>query len=76
MHEMPSGEFKRPFCKTDLPFSMNSYDHLKGVALRHSLDNSSEFGLLRLLPTIIPNVKSIDEFGSIISTALEKVFID
>jgi len=70
--ELPTGELKKPFCVTDLPFSMNSYDHLKGVALRHSIDNSSELGLLHLLPTIIPNVKTVDEFGTIVSRTLEK----
>ena len=73
MSGLPSGELKKPFCTSDLPFSMKSYDHLKGVALRNSLDSSSELGLVHLLPTIIPNVKSVDEFGSIISSALEKV---
>ena len=71
--EKPSREMRKPFCLTDLPFSMNSYDHLKGVALRDMVDNSSEFGLMNILPNIIPNVKSVEDFADIISLALEKV---
>lgn len=70
--EKPSREMRKPFCLTDLPFSMNSYDHLKGVALRDMVDNSSEFGLMNILPNIIPNVKSVEDFADIISLALEK----
>ena len=70
-----SGEIKKPFCTIDLPFSMNAYDHLKGVALRHVIDNSSELGLINILPNIIADVKSVDEFGNIVGHLLEKVII-
>lgn len=61
-----------PICTTDLPFSMYAYDHLKGVALRNTLGNSSEQGIISVLPNIMPDVKSVDQFGHIINVALQK----
>ena len=60
---------KKPFCSTEFSFSMYSYDHLKGVADRKLLINSSEAGLVNP----VPQAKNLDEFGHRIYEALEKV---
>ena len=48
---------------------MASYDHLKGVADRKKLINSSESGLVNP----VPQAKNLEEFGHRIYEALEKV---
>ncbi len=72
-NETLDGEMKMPYCNIDLPFSMHAYDHLKGVALRSTLSNSSEKGLISILSNIIPNIQSVDEFGHHVAVGLEKV---
>ena len=73
MEEVIPENLTTPICTTDLPFSMYAYDHLKGVALRNTLGNSSEQGIISVLPNIMPDVKSVDQFGHIINVALQKV---
>jgi len=48
---------------------MYTYDHLKGVAERKLLVNSSEAGLVNP----VPQAKNLDEFGHRISMAMGKV---
>ena len=73
LNETLPEEPKKPHCSTDLPFSMYAYDHLKGVATRGSIDNSSEQGLISVLPSVIPDIKDVSEFGNVVAAALEKV---
>lgn len=58
-----------PVCDSEFLFSMNSYDHLKGVAERKNLMNSSEYGLVNP----IPQAKDLAEFGQRIKLALFQV---
>ena len=51
---------------------MNSYDHLRGVADRQNLINSSEYGLINP----IPQAKDLPDFGQRIKLALSKVSLD
>ena len=62
---------KEPVCSCQFLFSMNSYDHLVGVAERNKLVNSSENGL----KNPIPEAKDLPAFGHRISLALEKVCV-
>lgn len=62
---------KEPVCSCQFLFSMNSYDHLIGVAERNKLVNSSENGL----KNPIPEAKDLPAFGHRISLALEKVCV-
>ena len=63
-------KLKKPFCSSSFEFSMFSYDHLKGVANRKHLINSSEAGLINP----VPQAKNIGEFGHRIYEALAKVW--
>eukprot|EP00112_Aurelia_sp_Birch-Aquarium-sp1_P009222 Seg2039.1 transcript_id=Seg2039.1/GoldUCD/mRNA.D3Y31 product="Tetratricopeptide repeat protein 17" protein_id=Seg2039.1/GoldUCD/D3Y31 len=72
LNETIPEEPKKPHCSVDLPFSMYAYDHLKGVATRGSIHNSSEQGLISVLPSIIPDIKDVNQFGNVIAAALEK----
>ena len=65
--------FEEPHCDTELPFSMYAYDHLKGVAIRSSLSNSSEQGLINILSNMVPSCDTVEEFGHRVKMALEKV---
>ena len=62
---------EEPFCDCQFLFSMNSYDHLKGVAERKNLINSSEYGLVNP----IPQAKDLPDFGQRIKFALSEVSI-
>eukprot|EP00795_Rhopilema_esculentum_P011375 gene11375-21569_t len=70
-YESTTADYRKPHCTTDLPFSMSSYDHLKGVALRNSIENSTEHGLINILSVALP-VQTVEEFGDVVSNALEK----
>ena len=58
----------KPLCDSEFLFSMSSYDHLKGVAARRSLTNSSEYGLVNP----IPQAKELSKFGHRIRAAMLK----
>ena len=60
---------EKPVCDSEFLFSMNSYDHLRGVSDRKNLVNSSEYGLVNP----IPQAKDLSEFGHRIKRALSKV---
>eukprot|EP00794_Sanderia_malayensis_P018275 gene18275-20098_t len=69
----PYSTINKPLCTSDLPFSMYAYDHLKGIQLKDSLANSSEKGLIAILPTITPDQQiSLTEFGHIVHKSLQK----
>lgn len=57
-----------PLCDSEFLFSMSSYDHLKGVAARRTLTNSSEYGLVNP----IPQAKELSKFGHRIRNAMLK----
>jgi len=59
---------EEPICDSEFLFSMSSYDHLKGVAVRKELANSSEYGLVNP----IPQAKELSKFGLRVKAALSK----
>lgn len=64
-------KLKTPLCDSNLPFTFQTFDHLVGVAVRHTLPNILEAGLMSLMPY----VTDIDDWGHRVAYALEKVGI-
>lgn len=60
---------KTPLCLQNIPITLYTYDHLEGVANRHTLPGISEHGLL----TTMKYVTDVDDWGDRIARALTKV---
>ena len=68
--QMLSTSLDPPLCQVEFPFTMHNYDHLRGVSSSHEMNHTvPEPGLVKTLP----HFDNVDELGSRLHLALEKV---